>query len=128
MESARARRQTSAAGRKEIGFRVRARYVGRSLGFLSPYWGLMLGAYLAVFASNGMAIWMPRVIRRIVDEGIRAGVCARQTTAPSDRHAAAGHRPRLVKRSTDASRTPSRFATQGPTRSGVPRQSRRFTP
>lgn len=61
------------APRKEAGFRLRTRYVARALGCLKPYQALMLGAYLAVFASNGIAIWMPRVIRQIVDEGIRAG-------------------------------------------------------
>ncbi|MBN1676634.1 MAG: ABC transporter ATP-binding protein [Kiritimatiellae bacterium] len=61
-------------------FRARARYVWRALACLKPYWPLVLGAYAAVFASNGLAIWMPVVIRRIVDTGIRAGV-ARQIGA-----------------------------------------------
>jgi len=38
---------------------------------LGPYWKLVAGAYASVLASNAVAVWMPVVIREIVDSGIR---------------------------------------------------------
>ena len=55
------------------GFKERAYYVIRALGCLKPYWYLIAGAYFIAFLSNGLAIWMPTVIRSIIDEGIKGG-------------------------------------------------------
>jgi len=61
------------AANGDSGFRSRTHYVLRALACLKPYWPLVLGAYLAVFGSNTAIVWMPVVIRRIVDDGIRTG-------------------------------------------------------
>ena len=50
-----------------------SRYVFRALAWLKPYWPLMFGAYFVVMLHNGIDIWMPMVIRKIVDSGIRGG-------------------------------------------------------
>lgn len=47
------------------------------MGFLRPYWLYMVGAYAAVFAANGISIWMPLVIRGIIDDGVRPGAVPR---------------------------------------------------
>lgn len=59
------------AAKNNDGFRRRAYYVIRALSFLKPYWYYIAAAYLIAFLSNGIAIWMPTVIRNIVDEGIK---------------------------------------------------------
>jgi ATP-binding cassette subfamily B protein len=61
-------------------FRDRARYVARSLACLKPYGPLVAGAYAAVFATTALAVWMPIIIRGIVDDGIRGGARAAITS------------------------------------------------
>jgi ATP-binding cassette subfamily B protein len=46
------------------------RLVCRALACLRPYTRLVAGAYAAVLASTATALWMPIVIRGIVDDGI----------------------------------------------------------
>ena len=46
---------------------------------LKPYWKSVAGAYAAMLAANAVAVWMPAVIREVVDVGIRGGVQARIT-------------------------------------------------
>lgn len=53
---------------------ITSRYVWRAFSYLKPYWPFIAGAYFVVFISNGLNVWMPAVIRRIVDSGIRVGV------------------------------------------------------
>ncbi len=45
----------------------------RCYGYLRPYRRLAAGAYLLVFAINGVALIIPQVVRSIVDEGIGQG-------------------------------------------------------
>jgi ATP-binding cassette subfamily B protein len=52
------------------------RYVGRALACLRPYGALVTGAYAAVFTTTALAVWMPIIIRGIVDDGIRGGARA----------------------------------------------------
>ncbi len=52
-------------------FRERSRYVWRALGCLRPYARLVLGAYVAVIVASLLAVWMPILIRGIIDDGIR---------------------------------------------------------
>lgn len=54
-------------------FGERAGYVVRALACLRPYAVLVVGAYAAVLVSSGTAVWMPMVIRNVVDDGIRGG-------------------------------------------------------
>jgi ATP-binding cassette, subfamily B, multidrug efflux pump len=54
-------------------FRDRVRYVSRALACLRPYARHVAGAYAAVFTSMGISVWMPIIIRGIVDDGIRGG-------------------------------------------------------
>lgn len=49
-------------------------YVFRALSCLRPYLHLVAGAYAVILISNGASIAIPRVIRQIVDDGIRGGV------------------------------------------------------
>jgi ABC-type multidrug transport system fused ATPase/permease subunit len=49
-------------------------YIFRSLRCLKPYWHLVAGSYAIILISNGANIAIPRVIRGIVDDGIRGGV------------------------------------------------------
>jgi ATP-binding cassette, subfamily B, multidrug efflux pump len=49
-------------------------YILRSLSFLRPYWLFVTGSYTVVLISNAANIAIPRVIKDIVDNGIRAGV------------------------------------------------------
>ena len=51
----------------------RRNYVLRALACLKPYWPMMAAAYLVTFFINGVNVWMPIVIRDVVDSGIRAG-------------------------------------------------------
>lgn len=52
--------------------KVRTQYVRRALACLKPYWPLIAGAYGLIVVINGMNVWMPVIIRNIVDTGIRA--------------------------------------------------------
>ncbi len=52
----------------------KTRYLLRALGCLKPYLPLVVAAYAAVFAVNALNIWMPLIVGRIVDEGIRPGI------------------------------------------------------
>jgi ATP-binding cassette subfamily B protein len=61
-------------------FRDRARYVARALACLRPYAPFVAGAYAAVFTSTAIAVWMPIIIQRIVDDGIRGGARAAITS------------------------------------------------
>jgi len=45
----------------------------RCYGYLRPYWRLTAGAYLLLLAITGLALFIPQVVRWIVDEGIEAG-------------------------------------------------------
>ncbi len=45
----------------------------RCLGYLRPYWPFVLGAYLLLLTNNGITLYMPLIIRSIVDRGIRGG-------------------------------------------------------
>jgi ATP-binding cassette subfamily B protein len=47
---------------------------------LGPYWPLIAGSYILVLAINGVNIWMPIIIRGIVDHGIRARALEPVTT------------------------------------------------
>lgn len=46
------------------------RIVRRCLTYLSPYWKLTAGAYIAVLITNGVQIYQPLVIRSIINTGI----------------------------------------------------------
>lgn len=52
--------------------KIRSHYVVRAMACLKPYWYLIVGSYMLVLAVNGVNIWMPIVIRGVVDDGIRA--------------------------------------------------------
>lgn len=54
----------------------KSRYLFRALGCLKPYLVIVVSAYTAVFAVNAINIWMPLIVRTVVDDGIRAGVQA----------------------------------------------------
>lgn len=43
----------------------------RAYQYLRPYWRLILGAYLATLAAQGISLIVPQVIRWIIDQGIR---------------------------------------------------------
>ncbi len=45
----------------------------RCLGYLRPYWPLVVGSYLLLLINNGITLGMPLIIRSIVDRGIRGG-------------------------------------------------------
>ncbi|MBN1659687.1 MAG: ABC transporter ATP-binding protein [Anaerolineae bacterium] len=45
----------------------------RSFGYLRPYWRLAAGSYLIILVVNGLALIIPQLIRRIVDQGIARG-------------------------------------------------------
>jgi ABC-type multidrug transport system fused ATPase/permease subunit len=51
----------------------------RCYGYLRPYWPLTGGAYLLVLAITGLALLIPQVVRRIVDEGFGGGNMAMLT-------------------------------------------------
>mgnify|MGYP006295432109 CR=1 FL=1 len=53
---------------------VKKHYTFRALACLKPYWPYVLGAYVVVLLTNGVNIWMPVIMKNIVDDGIRAGV------------------------------------------------------
>ena len=40
---------------------------------LKSYWRYVVATYVVVLLSNGVSVWMPRLIQDIVDEGIRGG-------------------------------------------------------
>ena len=46
------------------------RILVRCFGFLRPYWGITVGAYGAALGINILAVFVPQVIRWIVDVGI----------------------------------------------------------
>ena len=48
-------------------------YLLRALSCLKPYWHFVFGSYGVVLVSNGASILIPRVIRNIIDNGIRGG-------------------------------------------------------
>ena len=58
--------------RRPIGYSLRM--IGRCMAFLEKYWPMVAGAYAIVLASNGINIYMPLLIRKIIDQGIRGGV------------------------------------------------------
>ena len=43
----------------------------RCFSFLKPYWPLILGAYTALVAMNGLSLLIPQLIRSIIDRGIK---------------------------------------------------------
>jgi ATP-binding cassette subfamily B protein len=45
----------------------------RCYGYLRPYWRTALGAYVAMLAINGLNVYIPQVIRDIVDRGLMVG-------------------------------------------------------
>jgi len=45
----------------------------RALGYLRPYRGLTIAAYLALLSSTGLALLIPQLVRAAVDRGIRGG-------------------------------------------------------
>ena len=45
----------------------------RVLGYLRPYWLLQVVAYLAMLGINGVILYRPQLIRRVVDVGIGEG-------------------------------------------------------
>jgi ABC-type multidrug transport system fused ATPase/permease subunit len=49
------------------------RIILRCLGYLRPYWQLVLGGYLCLLGITVLALLMPQFIRWIVDEGIEGG-------------------------------------------------------
>ncbi len=56
----------------------------RCLGYLRPYWRLVVAGYLFLLLINGLALTIPQFIRWIVDRGIRAqdtGMLARSVLA-----------------------------------------------
>ena len=61
----------AACGAEASTFRERSRYVWRALGCLRPYARLVAGAYVAVIVASLLAVWMPILIRGIIDDGIR---------------------------------------------------------
>lgn len=64
----------------ERSFRERARYVLRALGCLRPYAPLVAGAYAAVLVNTALGVWMPLVVRHIVNAGIGARVAGAITS------------------------------------------------
>ena len=49
------------------------RVIVRSMGYLRPYLGYVVGTYVMILMSNAATLGMPLIIRSIVDEGIRGG-------------------------------------------------------
>ncbi len=45
----------------------------RCMGYLRPYWLHVVGAYATMLVNNGITMWMPLIIRDMVDDGIRGG-------------------------------------------------------
>ncbi len=45
----------------------------RALGYLRPYRGRTIAAYLALLASTGLALFIPQLVRATVDSGMRGG-------------------------------------------------------
>ncbi len=45
----------------------------RCLEYLRPYWLYVLGAYVFLLLTNGITLWMPLLMRSIVDQGIQRG-------------------------------------------------------
>ncbi|MBN1579148.1 MAG: ABC transporter ATP-binding protein [Anaerolineae bacterium] len=45
----------------------------RCLGYLRPYWPHIVGAYVLLLANNGISLYMPQIIRTMVDDGISGG-------------------------------------------------------
>ena len=45
----------------------------RCMSYLRPYWAFVFGAYLLLLTNNGITLYMPLIIRSIVDRGIRGG-------------------------------------------------------
>jgi ATP-binding cassette subfamily B protein len=45
----------------------------RCYGYLRPYWRTELGAYLALLAINSLSIYIPQVLRDVVDLGLIPG-------------------------------------------------------
>src|SRR5688500_9603996 len=49
------------------------RILARCYDYLRPYWRTELGAYLAMLAINGLNVYIPQVLRNIVDRGLIGG-------------------------------------------------------
>ncbi len=47
--------------------------LARCYAYLKPYWATVAGAYLTMLAINGLNLYIPQVIRGIVDNGLLAG-------------------------------------------------------
>ena len=53
--------------------RTGLRVLWRCYGYLRPYWKVVAGAYLTVAAINGLNVFMPQLIRGIIDRGLTGG-------------------------------------------------------